>query len=122
MTSPLLRRDRPDSSAALALNLTGYYGLAASMFALPDGPLLFFWLLTLDRLSLALDERRTADSAYWVQAGFAWGGAMLSKYHAIFIPMGVGLLCCSTRGGGAGCSSPAPTWRWRSGWRCSARS
>ena len=42
--------------AALALNLTGYYGLAASMFALPDGPLLFFWLLTLDRLSLAVDE------------------------------------------------------------------
>ena len=41
--------------AALALNLTGYYGLAASTFALPDGPLLFFWLLTMDRLSIALD-------------------------------------------------------------------
>ena len=37
--------------AALALNLTAYYGLAASTFALPDGPLLFFWLLTIDRLS-----------------------------------------------------------------------
>jgi 4-amino-4-deoxy-L-arabinose transferase-like glycosyltransferase len=78
--------------AALALNLTGYYGLAASMFALPDGPLLFFWLLTLDRLSLAVDESEDGRLRYWVQAGFAWGGAMLSKYHAIFIPMGVALL------------------------------
>jgi hypothetical protein len=92
--------------AALALNLTGYYGLAASMFALPDGPLLFFWLLTLDRLSLAVSVGRvkpTGDEArqivgpthpithlrYWIEAGLAWGGAMLSKYHAIFIPLGV---------------------------------
>ena len=75
--------------AALALNLTGYYGLAASMFALPDGPLLFFWLLTLDRLSLALEEPDSGRLRYWIEAGLAWGGAMLSKYHAIFIPMGV---------------------------------
>ncbi|MGD0040581.1 MAG: glycosyltransferase family 39 protein, partial [Isosphaeraceae bacterium] len=66
--------------AALALNLTGYYGLAASTFALPDGPLLFFWLLTIDRLSVALEQpRRTWP---WVWVGLAWGGAMLSKYHA----------------------------------------
>ncbi len=92
--------------AALALNLTGYYGLAASMFALPDGPLLFFWLLTLDRLSLAVFVgwvKPTGEEAspsvgfthptgplrYWIEAGVAWGGAMLSKYHAIFIPLGV---------------------------------
>lgn len=95
--------------AALALNLTGYYGLAAAMFALPDGPLLFFWLLTLDRLGLAVLGDR-ADSGggppvlggnpardldrghrlrYWLEAGLAWGGAMLSKYHAVFLPMGV---------------------------------
>jgi hypothetical protein len=72
--------------AALALNLTGYYGLAASTFALPDGPLLFFWLLTIDRLSIALQSpRRTWP---WVWVGMAWGGAMLSKYHAIFLPAG----------------------------------
>ena len=72
--------------AALALNLTGYYGLAASTFALPDGPLLFFWLLTIDRLSIALAEpERTGP---WIWVGLAWGGAMLSKYHAIFLPAG----------------------------------
>jgi 4-amino-4-deoxy-L-arabinose transferase-like glycosyltransferase len=77
--------------AALALNLTGYYGLAASMFALPDGPLLFFWLLTLDRLSLALDEPGDGRLRHWAESGIAWGGAMLSKYHAVFIPLGVAL-------------------------------
>jgi hypothetical protein len=97
--------DRAGFLAALALNLTGYYGLAASMFALPDGPLLFFWLLTLDRLSLAVSVgwvKPTGDEAqptvgfthptgrHWIEAGLAWGGAMLSKYHAVFIPLGVG--------------------------------
>jgi hypothetical protein len=72
--------------AALSLNLSGYYGLAASTFALPDGPLLFFWLLTIDRLSIALESpRRTWP---WVWVGLTWGGAMLSKYHAIFLPAG----------------------------------
>ncbi len=75
--------------AALALNLTGYYGLAASMFALPDGPLLFFWLLTVDRLSLAVESPEGGRLRYWIEAGLAWGGAMLSKYHAIFLPLGV---------------------------------
>lgn len=75
--------------AALALNLTGYYGLAASTFALPDGPLLFFWLLTLDRISLAVEDPTGGRLRHWLEAGLAWGCAMLSKYHAVFIPMGV---------------------------------
>jgi hypothetical protein len=75
--------------AALALNLTAYYGLAASMFALPDGPLLFFWLLTLDRLTVALLEPDGHRLRQWIEAGLAWGGAMLSKYHAVFIPASV---------------------------------
>ena len=74
--------------AAFALNVTGYYGLAASMFALPDGPLLFFWLLTIDRLSVALEEPDRGGSGPGSGSGLAWGGAMLSKYHAVFIPMG----------------------------------
>ncbi len=81
--------------AALALNLTGYYGLAASTFALPDGPLLFFWLLSMDRTSIALDPpagaARTHPLRPWVWVGFAWGGAMLSKYHGVFLPMGTAL-------------------------------
>jgi len=75
--------------AALALNLTGYYGLAASTFALPDGPLLFFWLLTIDRVSLALDQPRKLS--LWISVGLSWGCALLSKYHAVFLPMGTAL-------------------------------
>jgi hypothetical protein len=72
--------------AALALNLSAYYQLAAGAFALPDGPLLFFWLLTLDRLAAAFDEPDRLP--LWLGVGAAWGGAMLSKYHAVFLPAG----------------------------------
>jgi Dolichyl-phosphate-mannose-protein mannosyltransferase len=78
-------------AAAFALNVTGYYGLAAATFALPDGPLLFFWLLTIDRLSVALEEPGRGRLVPWVWVGFAWGGAMLSKYHAVFIPLATAL-------------------------------
>ena len=77
--------------AAFALNISGYYGLAASTFVLPDGPLLFFWLLTIDRLSVALDEPATGSLMAWIWVGLAWGGAMLSKYHGVFLPLGAAL-------------------------------
>jgi 4-amino-4-deoxy-L-arabinose transferase-like glycosyltransferase len=83
--------DRSGFLAALAINLTGYYGLAASTFALPDGPLLFFWLLSLDRMTIALDPAATRHKLPWLLVGLAWGGAMLSKYHGIFLPMGTAL-------------------------------
>ena len=76
----------PGFFAAMALNLSGYYGLAAGTFALPDGPLLFFWLLTIDRIDLAL--QRPDRLRLWAAVGLAWGLAMLSKYHAIFLAAG----------------------------------
>ena len=72
--------------AALALNVSAYHTAAAGAFALPDGPLLFFWLLTLDRLAAAFDEPERTWR--WVGVGLAWGLAMLSKYHAVFLPAG----------------------------------
>src|SRR5579883_1551214 len=72
--------------AAFALNVTAYHSVAAGTFALPDGPLLFFWLLTLDFLIQAFESpERTRP---WVWVGLAWGGALLSKYHAVFLPAG----------------------------------
>jgi 4-amino-4-deoxy-L-arabinose transferase-like glycosyltransferase len=72
--------------AALALNTTVFYGLKIGTFAETDGPLLFFWLLTLDRLMVALDgQGRTSD---WVVVGLVWGATMLSKFHAILLPAG----------------------------------
>lgn len=73
--------------AALALNLSAYYSAAAGAFVLPDGPLLFFGLLTMWRLSEALiaSPGRTLP---WVWVGLACAGAMLSKYQAVFLPLG----------------------------------
>lgn len=73
--------------AALAMNVSAYHTAAAGAFALPDGPLLFFWLLTLDRLGLAVQEPERLGR--WLLVGLAWGGALLSKYHAVFLPMGL---------------------------------
>ena len=72
--------------AALGLNLSAYHTAAVGAFALPDGPLLFFWLLTLDRLAAAFEE--PGRTWPWVGVGLAWGCGMLSKYHAIFLPAG----------------------------------
>lgn len=76
--------------AAVALNASAYHSVAAATFVLPDGPLLFFWLLTIDRLSVALTAAERGDKAIglWSQVGAAWGLAMLSKYHAVFLPLG----------------------------------
>ncbi len=74
--------------AALGLNLTGYHSVAAGTFVLPDGPLLFFWLLTLDRLAVALATGPPGRLLPWVWVGLAWGGGLLSKYHAVFLPLG----------------------------------
>lgn len=72
--------------AALALNASGYFGMAVATIAQPDGPLLFFWLLTLDRLTVALEDPDRLPP--WLGVGVAWGGAMLSKYHAVLLPVG----------------------------------
>jgi 4-amino-4-deoxy-L-arabinose transferase-like glycosyltransferase len=78
---------RAGALAAFALSVTGYFGLVAGTFAHPDGPLLFFWLLTLDRLAVALAAPdRLRD---WLWVGLAWGGALLSKYHGVLLPVGV---------------------------------
>lgn len=93
--------------AAFALNVTAYHGLAASTFALPDGPLLFFWLLTLERLAAALDAPRD-KAGPWVAVGLAWGGALLSKYHAVFLPMGALLYLVLDRPSRAWLRRPGP--------------
>jgi 4-amino-4-deoxy-L-arabinose transferase-like glycosyltransferase len=88
--------------AAFALNISGYYGLAASTLALPDGPLLFFWLWTIECLCVALEGPPGSRLRPWVWVGLAWGGAMLSKYHASFLPLGAALFVLLHR----------PMWRW----------
>ena len=72
--------------AALFLNVTLYYG-GAGGFALPDPPFLFFGLLTIGAFGEALIAQPTRARP-WVWVGLAFGGALLSKYHAILLPAG----------------------------------
>jgi dolichol-phosphate mannosyltransferase len=61
----------------------------------PDAPLLFFWILTLTLVWHALDACR---AGWWLAAGIALGGGMLSKYTAAFLVPSVLLyLLCSGR-------------------------
>ncbi|MEI6083558.1 MAG: glycosyltransferase family 39 protein [Verrucomicrobiota bacterium] len=48
----------------------------------PDGPLVFFWALCLYGLTRAMQEEKLR---YWLLAGVALGGAMLSKYYAVVL-------------------------------------
>ena len=73
--------------AALALNLSAYFTAAAGAFVLPDGPLLFFALLTMWGVSEALIAT-PGKILPWIWVGLACAGAMLSKYHAVFLPLG----------------------------------
>jgi 4-amino-4-deoxy-L-arabinose transferase-like glycosyltransferase len=91
MASLARRLDGPwaGAYAAFLFNVALYFGAAVGTFALPDGPLVFFWLLTLDRLVAALNAPDRLGP--WIWVGLAWGGAMLSKYHAMFVPLGTAL-------------------------------
>lgn len=68
-----------------------FYGFILSgTFILPDGPQIFFWLLTLWFLVKSLpDPDLTAKSRNFLfYAGISAGMAMLSKYHAVFLIVG----------------------------------
>ena len=119
----------PGSWRPLVLNSTVFFGLVVGVQSTPDAPLLFFWLLTLDRLAVALGpEGRTSS---WLGVGLAWGLAMLSKYHAVLLPAGALLYlvawpparrCLRTPGPylasavGLAAFSPVVAWNAAHGW------
>lgn len=87
--------------AALALNVAIYYNAAAGSFVLPDGPFLFFAVLTLLKLTEALFENVDGTTKLriegsspsnailpWVWVGLACAGSLTSKYHGILLPLG----------------------------------
>ena len=57
-------------------------------------------------------SRRPDRLRPWVGVGLAWGGALLSKYHAVFLPAGALLyLAARALGPAAGCGGRGLTWR-----------
>jgi hypothetical protein len=92
--------------AALFLNLSGYHALTGG-FALPDGPFLFFALVTM----WALGEAVLAEPGRiwpWVWVGLGFGGGLLSKYHGVFLPAAAVLYALVTPGARRLLWSPGP--------------
>jgi 4-amino-4-deoxy-L-arabinose transferase-like glycosyltransferase len=80
--------------AALALNLTAFFGVAAGTWVLPDGPLVFFELgaaLTLARILFPLEGEAERPWLLWPALGAWIGLAALSKYQAVTVGLGLAL-------------------------------
>ena len=90
------RRLYDDRAGRLAAMLFGiaYGTLKFGSMATPDAPLLLFWMATVWALAHALAGVRTA---WWLLAGVFLGGALLSKYTAIFLPLGVAVFLLFSR-------------------------
>lgn len=101
---------RPGLWALLALNLSGFFALSAGGWVVPDGPLLFglSWAaVEMARLFFPGNEvlhpwRR------WLAIGAWLGVAGLSKYSAIFAPIGLMLFVATSRAHWHWLRHPAP--------------
>jgi dolichol-phosphate mannosyltransferase len=71
-------------AAALLLQILPVY-FGAGLIATMDPPLVFFWLVCLAGVSVAVRRDRVWG---WYLAGFGLGGAMLCKYTGIFLTAG----------------------------------
>jgi hypothetical protein len=73
--------ERVASGAALLFSALPIF-MGVGFIVTPDGPLVFFWTLSLYAVSKALYSGR---SVHWLLAGVAFGGALLSKYYALML-------------------------------------
>ena len=79
----LYRDERAAFGALLLLNLMPYQHLLL-VGLLPDATLNVFWCGTLLAVWRALQSGKWS---WWILAGFLFGGALLSKYHAVLLAM-----------------------------------
>ena len=83
--------------AALLLNLSPLFSISFGSWVQPDGPLVFCLLAaSCCIVRLAFDETIRRPNLVWAQAGIWFGLAMLSKYYAILLPVGVALFAMTS--------------------------
>lgn len=82
--------------AVLMMNLSAVFTIPVATWFQPDAPLMFFWLLaTYFIVQLLMPDRdkreRTSGQVYllWALVGICMGLATLSKYHVLFLFVGV---------------------------------
>ncbi|MGH7592722.1 MAG: glycosyltransferase family 39 protein, partial [Gemmatimonadales bacterium] len=78
---------------AVLLNLAPVFALSTGVFLQPEGPLMFFWLATIYCMAplLIATGRVQHQRRQWIVTGAMLGFAMLSKYSALFLPLGATL-------------------------------
>ena len=81
-TTARLWFDRRTAHLATLLSALLPISVGIGLVVLPDGALLFFWAATLLAVTAALKSQR---SGWWIAAGVAFGGALLSKYYALLL-------------------------------------
>jgi 4-amino-4-deoxy-L-arabinose transferase-like glycosyltransferase len=95
--------------AALAFNLAPVFSVGHGIYVLPDGPLIFFLLVSANILAAILfgfPERQPIIS--WMMAGGAAGLALLSKYSAVFFIASVFAYLLTEPGGRRWLRTPGP--------------
>jgi hypothetical protein len=118
--------------AALLLNISPLFTLSLGAWVQPDGPLILCILAAvycIARLANGNDERY--PNLLWAQAGFWLGLALLSKYYAALLPVGVLIFALTSRdhrrwfrepGPYIACAiailffSPVLIWNWQNDW------
>jgi 4-amino-4-deoxy-L-arabinose transferase-like glycosyltransferase len=77
--------------AAAALNIAPVFTLAHASWVLPDGPLMFFMLATVNVVAAILfgEPEVRRPLLWWLAAGVLGGLALMSKYTAVFVFVGV---------------------------------
>ncbi len=85
--------------AVVVMNLSAVFTVAVACWYQPDGPLMFFWLLSTWYIVkvLGIGEDKPLDPktdkgkvyALWIIIGICMGLATLSKYHVLFLFAGV---------------------------------
>src|SRR5262245_2709793 len=118
--------------AALLLNISPMFTLSLGAWVQPDGPLILCVLAAtycIARLAYATHQKY--PYLLWAQAGFWLGLAMLSKYYAAMLPVGVMIFALTSRdyrrwfrepGPYIACAiamlffSPVLIWNWQNDW------
>jgi len=79
--------------AAMLFNASIYASVLAGNFIIPDTPQLLFWLLSLKFLLKSLPKTEIGIVAvrYFLLACLFAGMSIISKYHGVFIWVGIGL-------------------------------
>src|ERR1700761_6140445 len=91
--------------AVVIMNLSAVFTVAVAIWYQPDGPLMFFWLLScwfiIEVLGIghakAIDPKSSRAWWLWVIIGVCMGFATLSKYHVLFIFAGTFLFIVANK-------------------------